>query len=46
MGDDENKIEVIGAKARADKACRIAALQQEFAKYKKQLSEWVDRELK
>ena len=46
MGDDENKIEAIGAEARADKARRIAALQQEFAEYKKQLSEWVDRELK
>ena len=46
MGDDENKIEAIGDKARADKARRIAALQQEFAEYKKQLSEWVDRELK
>ena len=45
MGDDENKIEAIGAEARADKARRIAALQKEFAEYKNRLSRLIDREL-
>ena len=45
MADDENKIEAIGAEARADKARRIAALQKEFAEYKNRLSRLIDREL-
>ena len=44
--DDENKIAAIGTEAKAEKKRRIALLEKELSEYKKQLSEWVDRELK
>ena len=44
--DNENKIEAIGAKAKADKARRKESLRNELKEYQRQLTDWVNRKLK